>query len=435
MKLQTILAASSKTNGFLTIEALIACAVLGLIIPAALSLSWSTSGLLSAAGNKLATLVASSSIISDGAYQQTIAKSLVYEREFAGNICSVTPQSGAGFTGIDVSIPPFSFLQSNSSPDNAFVVAKNGFLYEAVDSATASDPDFYIIDVRKPESPIVVSSLNTGPGLNALVVAGHYIYAANNSSVSQLQVIDIVDRIHPILVAKLKLPLPTATSTAPNARTITYDGGRIFLGTEKWNGSEFAVIDVLNPLSPRYVGGYDTDTLVNSIYVNKITGYAYLADADTQQFRVLDIHDPSRVVELNYFSPSGSDILEGKTLASYDGTSTLLYLGRSGGGFNNTSQHELYSFNISTDPILASPVAHTDVPGGAYSISAHASYLFVATHAVTSPIQIWTSDLSRRIYSSGSILPISSLTMTTCDHGHLYAALSSTQGFGIITPH
>ena len=70
--------------------------------------------------------------------------------------------------------------------------------------ATALKPDFYIINAENPSNPTIISSLNTGPGLNAIEVAGPYVYVANSGTTAQLQIIDIHDRNTPILISKFK---------------------------------------------------------------------------------------------------------------------------------------------------------------------------------------------------------------------------------------
>jgi hypothetical protein len=333
-------------------------------------------------------------------------------------------------------------VSSSTSIRGASLTARNGFIYVALDSSIQSQADFFIIDARIPDTPSIVSSISTGPGLAAVTVAGHYAYTANKSSLSQLQVIDISDRANPIIVASLKLPLPTATTTAPHASSIFFSQGLIYLGTEKWNGAELNIIDVTKPLFPTYLGGFDTGSLVNDIYVKN--AYAYVADADSHQMRVLDVHDPMNIKEVSYFSPAGSQVLEGKALAASLASTTTLYLGRTGGGFNNTSDHELFSFDISssspliTGQLIATSTHSHDIPGGVYGIGANGSLIYIGTHDSAAAIQAWSADLSNRI-NFLSITNMPSLIapgMSTfiCDHDRFYPSFPNNQGFGVIIP-
>jgi hypothetical protein len=272
-----------------------------MILPAALSLGWSTDALMASAQSELDSLASSSDIVSNGVTSMFANSAPVYRHEFGKYMCTVVPaDADQGFVGAGVYMPALASLP----PAATSLAARNGFVYEVTDVGAQSQPDFFIIDTRISSSSVLVSSLNTGPGLAAIAVAGHYAYVANESSISQLQIIDIADRSHPSMVSSLKLPLPNASSTAPHASAIYYSAGMIFLGTEKWDGPELNIIDVSNPLSPHYLGGFETGTLVNAVYVKN--GFAYLAAADAQQLRIVDIHDPADIAEISYFSPTGS---------------------------------------------------------------------------------------------------------------------------------
>jgi hypothetical protein len=441
-------------NGFLIFEALIAMAILIIIIPTAVSLGLSSQALQVMAEKELASTASAVDIISNGAVEQAASSRVRYSHEFGRSTCTV----GSVFSS-DVSSPDdFSKIKLYSggidigvNASGTALTARNGFIYETVNSPTQSAADFFIIDAHDPSTPKLVSSLNTGPGLASIAVAGHYAYVANESSLSQLQVIDIEDRTHPVVVASLKLPLPQASTTAPHAASIFYNDGLIFLGTVKWSGDEFNSIDVTNPRSPMYLDGFNTDTLVNSVYVADSTApsYAYVADADTDQMRVLDISDPVHVALVSDFSPIGSVVLEGKTFGieddSTEDSSTMLYFGRAGGGFDNPAYIKLFTFDLSRDPLVANPIHSIDIPGGVYGIVVSSGYVFLAVGASDvnnggggnsecgssdGCIEIWKSDLSSMIYSlTLPALPVS----LSCDHDRLYVGVASRQAFAVIT--
>ncbi len=413
---------------------MIALVVMSIIVPAALTLGWASSGLGITAQRELTEMSASSTLISNGVVDQVNNHQDSYAQSWGRDVCTIVPaRTIGGSGGPAVTVPTENFLGSAASITDTSLVARNGFVYEDSASTVRAQSDFFIIDARAPTTPTLISSLNTGPGLGKLTVVGHYVFAANESSISQLIVIDIANRHFPVVVGKLKLPLPFATSTAPAAHSIFYSNGFIYLGTEKWDGDEFNVIDVTDPAQPHYLGGFKTGTLVNDIYVTG--GYAYIADADAHQMRVLDIRNPSQIQEVGFFSPSGSSVLEGKSLSVFmeNSTTTLLYLGRDGGGFNNPNQFELYSFNLTSDPFLKNPLAYKDIPGGVYGIEAVNGYVILATRATNTPLQIWDSSLAKEIYSSGPNVNLANLTGMVCTHTTLYIPTISSGGFVIIT--
>lgn len=306
----------------------------------------------------------------------------------------------------------------NTSTD---IEVRNGIAYLTADGSSASSPDLYIINVRNPASPYVMSSLNTGPGISALEIAGHYIYTANLSTTNQLQVIDIRDRSAPVLETKFKLPLPTASTTAPLASAIFYSHGLIYLGTQKWGGSEFSVIDVTVPSSPVYLGGFEIGTLVNDIYVRD--GIAYVAASDLGQMRILDVHHPNAIVEIGQFSPSGWATQQGRRVSYFE---YVLSLGRTTGGFNVIANPEIFTFSTSTQ---TTALNFHDIPGGVYGILFRPPYIYLATKSVDHEFQVWKSDLSQMV--SEKTLGFSPLTMT-CDASTVYFATGNQRGFAVL---
>jgi len=407
-------------------EALIALAVMSLLVPAALDLSWSNGGLGAAAQSRMNSLSGASDYIENATTNQTASSTLQYQHEFGRTSCSIVPHdSNKGFVGADMYASNLNLNAVGTS-----IVAHNGFVYETSIPNSKSYPDFFIIDDRNPSAPAIISSLVTGPGLAGITVAGYYAYVANESLVSQLRVIDIHDRAHPSIVGQIKLPLPTASTTEPLASSIFYDDGYAYLGTQKWDGDEFAILDVSNPKKPAYVNGFETGSLVNSIYENG--GYAYLAlPATDDQMDIVDVRNPNSIVDASHVAPAGSAVLEGKAFA-YDGTTQTLYFGRAGGGFNNTSQYELFSYNLAIDPYAQHPTFTRDIPGGVYGIAYSGGYVFLATGDSSAGFQIWKSDFSKEVYSA--TLPAKPVSLA-CDHDRLYLALSNSSGFTTVVPH
>ncbi len=351
-----------------------------------------------------------------------------YDKEMGRNNC---------FDKIDYDISKFNIynqgIELGSSNISTDIEVRNGFIYLTADSASASLSDFFIIDFRILDSPRIISSINTGPGISSLEIAGHYAYLANLSTLSQLQIIDISNRNNPVLISSLKLPLPEASSTAPNAKSIFYYKNKIYLGTEKWEGNEFSIIDVSNPYFPVYIGGFETNTLINDIYIKNNT--AYLATSDIKQMRILDISDTDNIRELGSFSPSGSLVQEGKVLSFFenryidkDNNSkyTEFSLGRTVGGFNNISNHEIFLFPKERETI---PINSKDIPGGVYGIVIRPPNIYISTKSPNKELQIFDESLQNKIldYPLG-FLPNS----FTCDRNVFYFSTANHRGIVIM---
>lgn len=307
---------------------------------------------------------------------------------------------------------------NNRSTD---IEVRNSIAYITADSAVQSSPDFFIIDTTIPTSTNILSSINTGPGLSSVVTAGPYAYVANLSSLSQMQVIDISNRENPRVISEIKLPLPLASTTPTIGKTIFYRNGFVYLGTAKWDGPELNIIDVFNPYNPSIVGSFETNTLINDIYV--VGDRAYLASSDENQLRVLDISNKATPQLIEIFSPSGSQVQEGKVIDYFE---NQLSLGRTVGGFNITNNHEIFTFS-STSPLAQ--LNSKDIPGGVYGILNRGSLLFLLTHLSGSEFQVFDSNLKNLIFSKSLLsIPVA----MTCDWASLYFATGDSSGLSIL---
>ena len=301
------------------------------------------------------------------------------------------------------------------------IEVRNSIAYLTSDSSNQSQADFFIINVHDYNNPTIISSLNTGPGLSALAVAGPYVYVANTSSISQLQIIDIHDRNFPHVISQLKLPLPEASTTPSKASSIYYKNGYVYIGTNKWDGQEFYCIDVSNPLIPKIVGSYETNTLVNDIFVNN--NIAYLATSDESQMRMIDISDKTNLKLLCSFTSSGWQTQQGKVIEYFENT---LGLGRTVGGVNKVSNHEIFIFSTSSNRILKSS---QDIPGGIYVLMIRSPYIYLVTHAPLAEFQVWSNDLMTKIYQKSLGQNIVAMS---CDWSTLYFATGDEKGISVL---
>ncbi len=426
MKLPTI----SVTKGFLMSEIMVAFVLMTLLLTSAVVLSSSMNELRRLAVRKLERLewvagnMASTTLFTHALYgNDTVEKKLdpitITESDYitAWGRDTCDPRLVFSPEKVNLYSQKVNIGAGNASTD---VEVRNGIAYISSDSATAALPDFYILDVHNPASPLIISSINTGPGLAALEVAGPYAYAANLGTTNQLQIIDISNRAAPSVVSKFKLPLPQASSTPPLATAIFYSKGYIYIGTEKWEGNEFSVIDVHIPTNPVYVGGFETNTLINNIFVRD--GLAYVAASDVGQMRILNISQPASIFQISQFSPTGWETQQGKTISYFEGN---ISLGRTSGGFNIVRNHEIFAFSTTTEL-----VSSADIPSGVYGIVDRPEYKIIVTHFGSEELQVWNKNLDQKLFKKSlGFLP----QAMTCDNQALYFATGDGWGIGIIT--
>ncbi|MBY0376488.1 hypothetical protein K2P96_00755, partial [Patescibacteria group bacterium] len=169
---------------------------------------------------------------------------------------------------------------------------------DAVPGSYHEDNMFFIVDSTKvlsgPSNSLLGAGDSTSPGLKAVTASGKYAYVASASINGQLQVIDISDTSNPVVVKTLKLTNVTGSGGQALGNSIFYSNKKIYLGLTKTStGPEFNIIDVTNPLSPQFVGGYPIGNGVNKIYVKD--NYAYIASPNTDNLIVLDVTNPGAI--------------------------------------------------------------------------------------------------------------------------------------------
>jgi hypothetical protein len=296
------------------------------------------------------------------------------------------------------------------------IEVRHDVVYLSTDSSNVSLPDLYIVDNSDADIPRILSSLHTGPGIRSIEVAGPYVFVAQASTANQLQIVDISDRTNPKLISQLRLPLPTPTTTPPIATSIFYYRNHIYLGTTKWNGPELSIINVSDKKFPFVVGSYETGTLVNDIYATGDT--VYLATSDEMQMRVLDVKDKSQPRLIDSFTSSGWQTQEGKTINMFE---DRLMFGRTVGGFNVTSNHEVF--------VLGTSTISKDIPGGVYGILQTPSDLLLLTHATGKELQVYDPSL---LNLKQSYPLVGSVVKMACDNSRLYFATGDMKGFLMI---
>ena len=318
---------------------------------------------------------------------------------------------------LKISVVPIT-LPINPSLPLTFLVVRDGIAYLAADPATSSDPDLILADIHDPSRVSVVSSVHSGPGLSMISIAGNRIFGSSLSSAAQLNIIRLDLLSNPIIEQKYRLPQSFATATMPLASSIFFDKGYVYLGTDKWDGQEFDIIDVTKPGYAVKVGGLEIGSKINDIYVRD--GIAYIADSDEEQFRVIDVRDPLHPFEISHFSPSGSGRQTGKAVSFFENG---LNIGRTSGGYNIVSDHELFAFSTTSSTTLASNES-IDIPGGVYGRVTDRTRIYSATRQFGSELEIYDRILDA-VHSRQISIPVIP-QMMTCDRNMIYILSHTT---------
>jgi hypothetical protein len=287
------------------------------------------------------------------------------------------------------------------------MVVRNNLVYLSADSSAFAEPDILVVDIADPDNVLLKSSIHTGPGVSAIAVDENKIFGSAASTASQLHTVRIDSPEQLSLESRYQLVLPYATATPAIGSAIFADHDRVYLGTEKWAGAEFVILDVSGG-SPSEIATLEIGSKVNKIYVAH--GRVFIASAGQGQLVTADLGGP---VIADSFSPSGWQRQEGKTISYFE---KQLSFGRTSGGFNIVQDHEL--FRLGSTPVSR------DSPGGVYGIVSDRNFEFAVSRRLGKELQMYDKNLSAATSQEIS-LPGEPLAMV-CDGDSLYVLARSS---------
>jgi hypothetical protein len=353
------------------------------------------------------TINASTPICSPFFANKNVIGNYQYIKEFDSN--NIADVDSIEIKQITLPIDPLLLLTD--------IEVRNNIAYVSTDSARASDPDILIFDIHEVQNPILLSSVNTGPGIASVSIFGNKIYGSASSRIGQLHIIKLNSPNDISLINKFRLPLPYATATAPLGSSVFYDNNFVYLGTDKWDGSELSIIDIDDPMNPEVVGNFETGSKINDIFVHN--NIAYIVASDQNQLRTIHVFDHSNPLLISSFSPTGWQRQEGKSISIFeDGLS----LGRTPGGFNIIQDHEIFHWASTSNGVLNN-MTSKDISGGVYGIVLDKNNIYFITRTIDKELIIGNNDLSSLEYKYYS-LPIAPKTIT-CDSDRLYILANS----------
>ncbi len=309
------------------------------------------------------------------------------------------------------------------------ILVRNNIAFVSLDSNSAGDPDFMIFDLATSTEAKIISSLNTGPGLVDIAMVGKYVYGSAPSTIGQVHVMRLDSLTKPVLVGRYKLPLPFATATPALGSSIDYFDGNLYLGTEKWIGDEFNIIDITNREALQKIGGVELDSKVTDVLA--VSDNVYFTASNINQFGVVNTANftagnfspDNTLTPQIVFSPSGWERQEGKVISLFENN---LSLGRTSGGFDMPVDHELFLFATTSTTTLTT-YSSQNFAGGVYGILFDRNFIYLISRTLNKEFQIFNiqnsdNDSSVSISATSTIdisLPFQPQALT-CDQNKIY---------------
>ncbi|HEY4523601.1 MAG TPA: hypothetical protein VJK04_01865 [Candidatus Paceibacterota bacterium] len=331
--------------------------------------------------------------------------------------------------------------------------AYKGKLYAVVNNQSVNvNQTFFVFDISNQNvTPVFLGGVDNATGvaagLNAVTVAENtvtgkiYAYVANGyganfatctqgAKCAQFQVIDVSTPVSLSVVSSYNLKtlgMVTGAGGQAVGNSIFYSNGYIYLGlTKTASGPEFNIIDVRNPSSPKWVGGYVVGNDVNAIYV-KSNKYAYLATPNAQELIILDVSDPTHPTPVGGFN-SMDGAGNGKSVFV---VGDRLYLGKTVPNAGN-------DFHI-LDNTLPSAILPELTTLGATDFGSSINGLIVRDYLsfllTNSELNILRTDNASAIgaYASMSLTSANQGRSLDCEGNYLYAGYINASSTGYVT--
>ncbi len=147
-------------------------------------------------------------------------------------------------------------------------------------------PDFSVIDVTNPASPVPMGFLTLPGTPTNIVVSGNFLYISSASDSQELQIIDVSDASAPFVAGIYNAP------GAADANGVYVNGTTVYLVRVSSGNDEFLIVNAAAPSLPVLVGSRDLGATGNEIVV--LGNFAYVAsNADSQELQVINITSPA----------------------------------------------------------------------------------------------------------------------------------------------
>ena len=169
----------------------------------------------------------------------------------------------------------------------------NNMVYMGTKSATG--PEFHIIDVSAPTSPVHLGSFEVGADINEIRVVGSTAFLATSDDQKELLMLDVSD---PAAISEAGfLDAPGSR----DAKSLFLTGTTLYLGRVTGQNDDLRLLDVSNPAMPATLGtvniGHDVTGLVVRDYLVFMT-----TSASNEEFQVWNISDPANAFKVSGFN-------------------------------------------------------------------------------------------------------------------------------------
>ncbi len=233
------------------------------------------------------------------------ALSLAVSRYSYGyNVCGFDISKNSDIQEIDMS----SFISTSTKITSLFKMNQN--LIIITDSASTTEPDIFVFHIDQQDTPLLIRSLDVGPGISSARVVGDVLYVLNTSVNSHIKSFQIHES-DISLISSVRIEQLSQSYSLPKSILVT--DRFIYVGSEKNSaGGELFVLslDKYTGSVGEIVRSFEIGGQVNSI--DSFGSYILIASANDPELLLFD-----REGNLVYTYDAPLTLGNGKSLASY----------------------------------------------------------------------------------------------------------------------
>lgn len=157
----------------------------------------------------------------------------------------------------------------------------------------SSESKVYILDIRRPEQPAIVSSFHTGDGAFGVLAKGNVLYLAGYGPGSSVIAVDITDKAKPVIKSRI-----LDTTLLKGTCALAISGNTIY--TTAYNANTFWAMDISDPLQLRAISWLKEDGMLGPGRVAIRGNTAYVLNSTNNSVAAIDITDPSKMTVKQY---------------------------------------------------------------------------------------------------------------------------------------
>jgi hypothetical protein len=122
------------------------------------------------------------------------------------------------------------------------IIVQNGYAYVT----HSSESKVYVLDVKRPAAPVIISSFHTGDGAFAALVHHNTLYLAGYGPGSSVITVDITDKKNPVITDKIYNPV-----TMKGTCALAINGQYLYVTA--YNAETIWSLNIKDPLHPKVV--------------------------------------------------------------------------------------------------------------------------------------------------------------------------------------